>query len=118
MEKEIVFKSLLYDFYSELLTENQKFIVDMYYNNDLAISEISEELNISRQGIYDTLKRANNALEAYESKLGLVEKFLRRKELLLRINEVIDSTLCSKQYSIKELKDKIKEIKTIAEKMI
>ena len=58
MIEDIVKKTLLFDFYGQLLTDKQKYIVEMYYGDDLSLSEISEQIGISRQGVYDTLKRA------------------------------------------------------------
>ena len=118
MDKGIVYKSLLYDFYGELLTDKQKDIVDMYYNSDLTLSEISEQIGISRQGVYDTLKRADNTLKDYESKLGLVEKFLNQKTFLSKISIMLDEVLFSKNESIEDLKSKIKDIKDIVRKLI
>ncbi len=54
--KEILQLTLLYDFYGELLTEKQKLVYEMYYQNDLSLSEIGEELSISRQAVRDQLK--------------------------------------------------------------
>ena len=54
--KEILQLTLLYDFYGELLTEKQKLVYEMYYQNDLSLSEIEKELSISRQAVRDQLK--------------------------------------------------------------
>ena len=66
--------SLLLDYYGELLTEKQKTCFDLYYNQDLSLSEIAEEAGISRQGVHDFLARAEAILLDLESKLGCVEK--------------------------------------------
>ncbi|MDP3058028.1 MAG: sigma factor-like helix-turn-helix DNA-binding protein, partial [bacterium] len=65
----------LLDFYGALLTARQRTATQMYFEENLTLSEIAEELSISRQAIHDTLRRANEALENYESKLGLVSRF-------------------------------------------
>lgn len=75
MFDEILKISILYDFYGKLLNEKQATIIDLYYNQDLSLGEIGELLSISRQGVYDTLKRAQSNLFRYEKKLKLVEKF-------------------------------------------
>lgn len=65
----------LYDFYGQLLTDKQKKIFRRYYLEDLSLSEIADEEEVSRQSIHDTIKQAERKLTAYEDKLGLVEKF-------------------------------------------
>ena len=75
MFEKIVKISILFDYYGKLLNKKQASIIELYYNQDLSLGEISEILNISRQGVHDILKRAENKLFEYENKLGLVEKF-------------------------------------------
>ena len=75
MEK-IVRQSLLYDFYGELLTEHQKAIYEDVVNNDMSYSEIARMNQISRQGVYDMIKRCDKILEEYEDKLQLVDKLI------------------------------------------
>ena len=65
---------MLFDFYRNILTEKQIEVVDLYYNEDLSLAEISEHLNITRQGVRDNIKRAENILIDMEDKLHLVEK--------------------------------------------
>ena len=88
MEK-IVRQSLLYDFYGELLTEHQKSIYEDVVMNDLSYSEIARLNGISRQGVYDMIKRCDKILEEYESKLRLVEKFVRAKDKTSDIMQMI-----------------------------
>ncbi|KDR94149.1 hypothetical protein SAMN02745945_00833 [Peptoclostridium litorale DSM 5388] len=70
---KLVELSILFDYYGELLTSKQRDVVSLYYDEDYSLSEISENLGISRQAVYDTLKRAEKILKGYEEKLGLVE---------------------------------------------
>ena len=65
--------SLLFDFYGEILTEKQQDVIDYYYNDDLSLAEISEHLGITRQGVRDSIKRAEATLVDMEEKLGLAE---------------------------------------------
>lgn len=88
MEK-IVEQSLLFDFYGELLTEHQKQVFEDVVLNDYSISEVAADLNISRQGVHDMIKRCNKILNDYESKLHLVDKFIHIKE---KVNEIHDLT--------------------------
>lgn len=67
--------ALLLDFYGEMLTEKQKDMVELYYNDDLSLSEIAENAGISRQGVRDSIKRAEGQLLEMEERLGLVRRF-------------------------------------------
>ena len=71
MEK-FVERTLLYDFYGELLTKRQQQIYESVVLEDYSLSEVAEELNISRQGVHDMIRRCDKALEGYEEKLHLV----------------------------------------------
>ncbi|NMA83146.1 MAG: YlxM family DNA-binding protein [Epulopiscium sp.] len=83
--------TLLYDFYGELLTPNQKNIYELYYQNDLSLGEISKNLGISRQGVYDTLKRSEKLLYEYEQRLRLLERFQAKKILAKKILSCTES---------------------------
>ncbi|MEK6264380.1 MAG: putative DNA-binding protein [Clostridium sp.] len=96
--------SLLFDFYSELLTEKQKDIMDLYFNNDLSLSEIAEINKTSRQAIHDTIKTCEKLLLVYEQKLKLSSKDHKLKE----ISENIISELDKLQINIKD--DKMNQI--------
>ena len=67
--------SVLLDCYGELLTEKQRETLDYYYNEDLSLSEISEIVGTSRQGVMDIIKRSEQQLNAFEQKLGLKLRF-------------------------------------------
>ncbi len=72
LEKNIYINKL-FDLYGSLLTENQRNIIELYYCLNLSLGEISESKNISRNGVYDTLKKAEQALENYETNLHLLK---------------------------------------------
>ena len=67
--------ALLLDFYGEMLTEKQKDMVELYYNDDLSLSEIAESAGISRKGVWGSIKRAEGQLLEMEERLGLVRRF-------------------------------------------
>ncbi|MGX8774631.1 MAG: YlxM family DNA-binding protein [Bacillota bacterium] len=90
---EITRQSLLYDFYGELLTERQKEVMELYNEENLSLAEIAEEFGISRQGVHDALHKAQKALEEYERKLGLVERFSATSEAISEISSQIDVTI-------------------------
>lgn len=85
--ENILENSLLFDFYGELLTKKQKNIFDLYMQEDLSFSEIAEELDITRQSVYDTIKKTKCILLNYEEKLGLVKRFTYQN---IKLDEVID----------------------------
>ena len=87
MEK-ILEQTLLYDFYGELLTEHQKRVYEDVVLNDYSLSEIADELGISRQGVHDMVKRCSRLLNGYEEKLHLVEKFVSLKEKVGEIRKI------------------------------
>lgn len=86
--EEIEKKALLFDFYGELLTDHQKNIYSDIVMNDLSYSEVARDEGISRQSVYDLVKRCDKILEEYEEKLKLVEKFLETKERVSKIHEL------------------------------
>ncbi|MDD2968021.1 MAG: YlxM family DNA-binding protein [Lachnospiraceae bacterium] len=87
MEK-IIEQNLLYDFYGELLTEHQRKVYENAVYNDLSLSEIADELGISRQGVHDLLKRCDKIMAGYEEKLKLVEKFSMTRERIIEIKKL------------------------------
>lgn len=80
---------LLFEQYKELLTDKQREMVSLYYEEDYSLGEISENLGVSRQGVYDTLKRSEKILREYESKLHLVVKLKDQEKFLKSIREKI-----------------------------
>ena len=82
--------TLLMDMYGELLTDKQRNYLNLYYDEDLSLAEIAEELGVSRNAVYDNLKRAIHTLEDYEAKLKLLEKHEKRLKLIDQL-EAFDS---------------------------
>ncbi|KFZ32449.1 hypothetical protein JS44_06855 [Anoxybacillus flavithermus] len=72
----------LYDFYQSLLTPKQRNYMSLYYLDDYSLGEIAEEYEVSRQAVYDNIKRTEAMLEDYEQKLLLFQKFQQRQKLL------------------------------------
>lgn len=100
MEK-FVRQSLLYDFYGELLTQTQKSIYEDVVMNDLSYSELAREYGISRQGVFDMMKRCDKKLEDYENKLKLVEKFENAREKVAMLqSELTDLRECNKDEAL------------------
>ena len=100
---------MLLDFYGELLSGRQRQVADLYYNDDLSLSEVAEECGITRQGVRDALKKAEEQLRGFEERLGLLHKHLegqkRLRTVLLRLEEL------SKQgVDTEDLKEEIKAL--------
>ena len=87
MEKKVM-QTYLSDFYGDLLTERQRKIYEEFVLDDLSLTEIAQEEGISRQGVYDLVKRCDKLLEGYEEKLQLLSRFLKNKEKILRIQSL------------------------------
>lgn len=90
MSEKNLYVSQLYDWYGALLSEKQKFAVEAYYNDDLSLSEIAESIGITRQGVRDQLKHAEQFLENCEEKLGFASKM---QEIRDRSDSIV--TLCA-----------------------
>ncbi|MBQ9684955.1 MAG: YlxM family DNA-binding protein [Oscillospiraceae bacterium] len=86
-------QSMLLDFYGELLTEKQRECFDLHYNEDLSLSEIAEQLGISRQGVWDNIRRAESAMEAVEEKTGLLARFEENRRLLAELRQTLETLL-------------------------
>ena len=111
MEK-FVERTLLYDFYGELLTKRQQQIYESVVLEDYSLSEVAEELNISRQGVHDMIRRCDKALEGYEEKLHLVEKFMSVKEKVHEIDLLLEN------YEEQDEKELIKKVKKLSGEII
>jgi len=75
MEDETLQKTMLFDFFGDLLTEKQREYFDLYHNEDLSLSEIAERVGISKQGVYDIIIRAEKSLVDVEVKTGIIQKW-------------------------------------------
>lgn len=86
--------TLLFDYYGELLTDRQRMCIDLRHNQDLSLAEIAQELQVSRQGVYDNLSRAEALLRNMEEKTGCVHRDLacRRaaETILQKVNTLLD----------------------------
>src|SRR5699024_6907869 len=81
----------LFDFYHTLLTPKQQSYMNMYYAEDYSLGEISELSRVSRQAVYDNIKRTEDVLENYETKLQLYTKFKRRNALLYQLETITEN---------------------------
>lgn len=115
-EKNMKFPLLL-DMYGVLLTERKREILDYYYNDDYSLSEISELTGISRQGVRDSIKKSEEEIYGYESKLKIVEKYEEASELceralakILLLAQSKDSAVSAEAMEIVPLLERLKAI--------
>jgi len=111
MLEKFFYMNLLYDFYGQFLTERQSEIVEMYYNLNYSLGEIAEKLGISRQGVHDILKRAEELMLDYEKKLGLVNGYTVRMEKLNVAIKILEEVIVG--LSDDKVTEKIVEVKNI-----
>lgn len=88
MKNQAYRMALLFDFYGEMLTPRQKEFYDLYYNEDLSLTEIGENYDMSRQGVRDAIVRAEATLEELEEKTGIVKRFQEQKRQLEEIESL------------------------------
>ena len=92
LEKTKLMNDLI-DLYGGLLTDNQLTTLEYYYMDDLTLSEIAENLNITRSAVHDTIKKATTVLINYEEKLNLLEKENKKNQLLLKADKLTKEEL-------------------------
>ncbi len=86
-----IMRTMLFDFYGDLLTEKQREYYDLHFNNDLSLQEIAEQSGVSRQAVWDIIRRAEQSLVEIEEKTGLVGRAVRRRKSLEALEELIAS---------------------------
>lgn len=78
----------LFDVYGAMLSEQKQKMFELYYGDDLSLSEIAEEMNISRQGVRESLKKCEEQLLEFEEKLGFLKKSASIKEAVEKLKEI------------------------------
>ncbi len=101
---------ILLDFYSSLLSPKQAEMMEQYYNDDLSLSEIAEEMSISRQGVRDAIKKAEAILLTAEKDLGYAKRFMEMAKELGAIRNHIESLIENKENRDEELKALLTEV--------
>ena len=108
MEKNVQV-SILLDTYGELLTKVQYNFLNDYYNHDLSLSEIAENMNMTRQAARDNIKKGEKKLFEYEEKLGIMQKTLKQEK---KISEILSElTKIEEKFSDKEIASVLEHIK-------
>jgi len=112
--RDIEYASLLYDFYGDLLNDSKLEVMKAYHEDNLSLAEIAENLEMSRQGVHYTLKKAESKLHYYEKQLGLVDRYLLNLKKLSRAEQIIDDLMSNINISDID-KEKIIKLKTALE---
>lgn len=93
MGDKTLMRTMLLDFYGELLTQKQRNCFNMHFNEDLSLAEIAEVLDISRQGARDLIVRAEATLTETEEKIGLVKRFSEQQLVLDKMETELNALL-------------------------
>ena len=88
----------LFDFYQSLLTDKQRNYLELFYLQDYALSEIADTFKVSRQAVYDNIRRTGDLVEDYEAKLGLYKRFKQRRDIYNQMKQSLDKPELLKQY--------------------
>ena len=94
MKNQAYRMAMLYDFYGDLLTDRQKEIYDLYYNEDLSLAEIAENYGITRQGVRDAIKHGEATLRQMEDKIGNARRHQAILADLERLEQLIHDIRC------------------------
>ena len=108
-EKDLKIGFLL-DFYGEVLSERKRTVLDCYYNEDMSLSEVAEEIGISRQGVRELIKKAEEELRFYEEKLGLAQRFRNTQASAERLLTLLEGNEANAdiQRAARELADAVR----------
>ena len=93
MKNQAYRMAMLFDFYGDLLTERQREFYDLYYHEDLSLSEIAENYGISRQGVRDVIVRAEAAMSEIEEKTHIIRRFHQSRAAIAAIDAAADRLL-------------------------
>ncbi|MBE5674958.1 putative DNA-binding protein [Staphylococcus sp. SS87] len=94
----------LFDFYQSLLTNKQRNYLELFYLEDYSLSEIADTFNVSRQAVYDNIRRTGDLVEDYEKKLELYQKFEQRRDIYEQMKQHLNDPEQIKRY-IQQLED-------------
>ena len=112
MIDKIIRMGELFDFYGSLLTEKQRYCMEMYYVRDLSLAEIGIELAVSRQAVHDMLRRSEQILTEFEDKLRLVERYDSERQVLAEVYDLMEDLPpeLMEQPIIRKVRDKLKTV--------
>lgn len=100
---------LLYDYYGDLLTDRQKEVFELRYNQDFSLGEIGQELGITRQAAHDNLSRTEALLKNMEVKTGCVRRDMQCRRAIAGVKEAANELGQNSNEEVKKLADRILE---------
>lgn len=119
MKNQAYRMAMLFDFYGDMLTERQREFYDLYYNEDLSLSEIAENYGISRQGVRDVIVRAEATLTELEDKTGIIRRFHVMQDQLKNVQRAVTDIgqRNTQQCQDEEIENLVKEINAILDQL-
>lgn len=119
MKNQAYRMAMLFDFYGDMLTERQREFYDLYYNEDLSLSEIAENYGISRQGVRDVIVRAEATLTELEDKTGIIRRFHVMQDQLKNVQRAVTDIgqRNTQQHQDEEIERLVKEINAILDQL-
>ena len=99
--------SFLLDFYGEVLSDRKRTVLDAYYNEDLSLAEIAQELSISRQAVYDNLSRAEALLKNMEEKTGCVSRDRQLRKAMKTIASAAETLISHPDNRVSQVAEEI-----------
>lgn len=111
--------AVLYDFYGDMLTDKQQEVIELYYNEDLSLAEIADHTSITRQGVRDSIKRAENQLYQFEEQLGLAARFQQIEQAVAKVLNLAHAIeeINSKRFMSREITEHTQEITKLLVKL-
>lgn len=109
MQDDTVYRAMLFDFYGELLTEKQREYFELHYGDDLSLGEIAAMSGVSRQAVWDNIRRAESYLNDIEAKLGLVKRYEHQRDAIAAVSAELAPLLQSTDASVRESAKRIGE---------
>jgi len=111
--------AVLYDFYGDMLTDKQQEVIELYYNEDLSLAEIADHTSITRQGVRDSIKRAENQLYQFEEQLGLAARFQQIEQAVAKVLNLAHAIeeVNSKRFMSREITEHTQEITKLLVKL-
>ena len=104
--------SYLLDFYGDILPERKRAVMESYYNGDLSLGEIADEMGVTRQAVRETVKKTEELLFFYEEKLGLLERFTETRERVGRVAALCEQ-MDSEDPAVKTLRAEIEALSEV-----